>query len=76
MAKVYEFPVKKHLTKEQEVRLYEVAEDYIKVLNDILGDLSSDEPTEQEMQELTELVAYTYAEGMINAIEKMGEESE
>lgn len=73
MAKVYEFPVKKQLTEEQVVRLHEVAEDYIKVLNDILEDLGDEVRTEKDAEELTELVAYTYAEGMINAIGKMGE---
>ena len=75
MAKVYEFPVKKQLTEEQVERLYEVAEDYITVLNDILGTLNDEELTNNGMDELAELVANTYAEGMINAIEKMGEES-
>lgn len=73
MAKVYEFPVKKQLTEEQVVRLYEVAEDYITVLNDILGTLNEEELTSNGMDELAELVANTYAEGMINAIEKMEE---
>jgi len=75
MCKVYEFPVKKQLTEEQVTRLYEVAEDYIEVLNDILGTLSNDELNYEDMNELTELVACTYAEGMIKAIEKMEEES-
>lgn len=75
MAKVYEFPVKKQLTEEQVVRLYEVAEEYIAVLNDILGTLNEEELTSNGMDELAELVANTYAEGMINAIEKTTEES-
>lgn len=73
MAKVYEFPVKKQLTEEQVERLYEVAEDYITVLNDILGTLNDEELTDNGMDELAELVANTYAEGMINAIGKLEE---
>lgn len=73
MCKVYEFPVKKQLTEEQVTRLYEVAEDYIKVLNDILGTLNEEELTSSGMDEMAELVANTYAEGMINAISKIEE---
>lgn len=73
MCKVYEFPVKKQLTEEQIARLYEVAEDYIVVLNDILGTLSGEELANGDMEEMAELVAYTYAEGMVKAIEKIEE---
>ena len=75
MCKVYEFPMKKQLTEEQIERLYEVAEDYIVVLNDILGTLNSEELTNGGMDELAELVAYTYAEGMAKAIAKIEDES-
>lgn len=73
MAKVYEFPTKKvlKLPEEIEKRLYKAAKDYVEVLHDILPSLDNDVMSQPEYSDLIELVATTYAEGIIVAINEL-----
>lgn len=73
MAKVYEFPTKKvlKLPDEIEKRLYQAAKDYVGVLHDILPSLDNDVMSQPEYSELVELVATTYAEGIIVAVNEL-----
>ena len=73
MAKVYEFPTKKvqKLPDEIEKRLYQAAKDYVEVLHDILPSLDNDVMSQPEYSDLVELVATTYAEGIIVAVNEL-----
>ena len=73
MAKVYEFPTKKvqKLPEEIEKRLYQVAKDYVEVLQDALPSLDNDVLAEPEYSELVDLVSITYAEGIIKAVSEL-----
>lgn len=73
MAKVYEFPTKKvlKLPEEIEKRLYQAAKDYVEVLHDILPSLDNDVMSQPEYSDLVELVATTYAEGIIVAVSEL-----
>ena len=73
MAKVYEFPTKmvQKLPEEIEKRLYKAAKDYVEVLHDILPSLDNDEMSKPEYSELVDLVANTYAEGIIIAVSEL-----
>ena len=73
MAKVYEFPTREvyKLPEEIKKRLYQVAKDYVKVLDDILPSLSSEDMSSPEYSEMVELVATTYAEGIIVAVSEL-----
>lgn len=73
MAKVYAFPVKKQLPYEVEDCLYEIAKAYVKTLNYAFTELSSDEPTNEELSEIQELVVLGYAKGLSRAIDEMEE---
>ena len=73
MAKVYEFPTKKvlKLPEEIEKRLYKAAKDYVEVLHDILPSLDNEVMSQPEYSDLVELVATTYAEGVITAVNEL-----
>ena len=73
MAKVYEFPTKVIYELPDAVvkRLHQVAKDYVEVLHEILPSLDSDDLTKPEYSELVELVANTYAEGVIIAVNEL-----
>ena len=73
MAKVYDFPTKEvyNLPEEIKQRLYQVAKDYVKVLHDILPSLNSEDMSGPEYEDLVELVAATYAEGIIIAANEL-----
>ena len=73
MVKVYEFPTKKvyKLPEEIEKRLYKAAKDYVEVLHDILPSLDNEVMSQPEYSELVELVATTYAEGIIVAVNEL-----
>lgn len=71
MAKVYKFPVKKKLTEEMEECLYAIGEAYIKTLNYALCELAGDDPTQEELDEIRNLVELSYAKGLYRAIDEM-----
>ena len=71
MAKILEFPTKKHLSKEVEDCIHKTAEAYVKTLNYALTTMSSDHPSQEELQEIHELVMVAYAEGVQKAIAKI-----
>lgn len=75
MAKVYAFPVKKKLPKSIEERLHEVAKEYIEVLSAaymLLGEHGTDQ---MSYEELVNLVADAYAEGLVKAAVNQMDES-
>ena len=73
MAKVYEFPVKKvqKLPEEIEKRLHQAAKAYVEALQLALPSLDNDVLAQPEYSELVELVANTYAEGIIIAVSEI-----
>ena len=74
MAKVLQFPVKKHLSPEIEDCLYEIGKAYLEILNYALTKLSIDDPDQRELDEIRDLVVYAYAEGLERALEDMEKE--
>lgn len=70
MAIVYEFP-KKKLPAVVEERLHKCAEDYIEVLEFTMQAMGVSEMSESDYNEVVELVANAYAEGIIKAANKM-----
>mgnify|MGYP003289393755 CR=1 FL=1 len=71
MAKILEFPIKKQLSEKVEELIHETAEAYIRTLNYALTVMSSDHPSQEELQEIHELVMVAYAEGIDKAIKKI-----
>ena len=74
MCKIVEFPQKKELPKEMRDKVYGAARDYICVLYEALEHFVVDEYDYQTLDEVNELVAMTYAEGLNNAIDELEEE--
>lgn len=72
MCKVLMFPTKK-LPRFAEERLKEIAKEYIEVLNATAQILDIENKSQAEYEELVELVATTYAEGLIEAIDELEE---
>lgn len=70
MAKVYEFPMRK-LPDVVEERLHKCAADYIQVLEFAMQSMGVSEMSESDYNEVVELVANAYAEGIIKAASKM-----
>lgn len=75
MGEVVMFPVKKKLPKGIEEHLYEIAKDYVETLQSTLMLLSNDEYTQEDFEEIHELVAYTYTKGIDEAIDNLGKDS-
>ena len=69
------FPVRKKLPKCIAEHLYEIAKDYIETLQAALILLSNDKCTKEDLDEIHELVAYTYAKAIEEAIDNLGEDS-
>lgn len=71
MAKVIAFPAKNKLPGGIEKRLHEIAKEYIEVIQaySLLVDITDDDA----YQEAVDLIAEAYAEGIIKAVEEMGE---
>lgn len=72
MCKVLMFPTKK-LPKFAEERLKEIAKDYVEVLCAPSQVLDIKNKSNAEYEELVELVATTYAEGLIEAFDELEE---
>ena len=72
MSKVYAFPMKKKLTVNMEKELHKVAKNYVEALYAIvmLFDLEEDKPT---YDEVLELVAAAFTDGIYKAIEELDE---
>lgn len=70
MAKVVMFPRKKKLPKGVDEELRKIAKDYVGVLHAavMLMNLEEDKPTQEEMMEL---VAIAFADGIAEAIEEL-----
>jgi len=69
MAKVYDFPLKK-LPEEIDVRLDEIAKDYVMALYDVMDDLCDElEPANDEYEEVFMVVLMTLVEKLDKAIE-------
>lgn len=74
MAKVYTFPVKKELESEVVNCLHEIADAYVRTLNYALTTMSSDNVTNEELNDIREMVEAAYINGLCKAICKMEEE--
>lgn len=74
MCKIVEFPQKKELPKELKEKVYGAAKDYIDVLYEALEHFVVDEYDYQTMDEVNQMVAMVYAEGLEVAIEELEEE--
>ena len=74
MCKIVEFPQKKELPKEMRDKVYGAARDYVGVLYEALEHFVVDEYDYRTFDEVNELVAMTYAEGLNYAIEDLEEE--
>ena len=72
MAKVYAFPTKRKLPAGMEKELKKVAKNYVETLyaTVILFDLESDKPS---YEEIMELVAEVFSEGIYEAIDDLDE---
>lgn len=73
MATVYEFPVKVKLSKEIEERVYGIAWDYMDALYNALDDFYDENKTDEEMNEVAELIQETFAKGIYDAIDQYEE---
>lgn len=71
MGKVLAFPVKKELPQSLEGRFYMLGREYAETLYLALTALSDDEPTQEDLAEINELVILAYAKGLNDAIEDM-----
>lgn len=71
MAKVIAFPQQNKLPKGVETRIHEIAKEYIEVLHAyaILVDLED----QNVYQEAMELVGAAFAEGILKAVDELGE---
>ena len=74
MCKIVEFPQKKELPKELKEKVYGAAKDYIDVLYEALEHFVVDEYDYQTMDEVNQMVAMIYAEGLEVAIDELEEE--
>ena len=74
MCKIVEFPQKKELPKALKEKVYGAAKDYIDVLYEALEHFVVDEYDYQTMDEVNQMVAMVYAEGLEVAIDELEEE--
>lgn len=73
MAIVLEFPKKKELPRKLEKRLHKVAKEYISVIYDALETLGGNEATQQDFDEIHELIVVTYAKELGDVIDALEE---
>lgn len=73
MCKIVEFPQKKELPKELKLKVYGAAKEYIDVLYEALEHFVVDEYDYQTMDEVNQMVAMVYAEGLDVAIDEIEE---
>ena len=74
MAKVYVFPKKKELPEHIKEEVFEIGRCYVKTLHEALTVTSSDNPTQEELGEITLLVQTAFAQGIGAAIAEFEEE--
>ena len=72
MAKVYAFPIKKRLPSGMKEELRRIAKDYVAVLFAIVELLQLDDETLTD-EEIMELVAEVFSEGIYEAIDELVE---
>ena len=70
MCKVYEFPMKKQLSKEVEERIYGLGRDYATALFEIVESVYDDIDTEADYDELMELTVAAYTQGVIDVVDE------
>lgn len=74
MAKVYMFPEKTKLPKNMEERLREIAKEYVETLFAILTVLGIEDETDPKFDEVTELMATVYTDGLFDATKALIED--
>ena len=75
MAKVVLFPENTKLPNEVEGRIYEIAKEYIEVLNSTKILLGIEDVNDPTFEEVCDLVGQVFAKGLACAIEKSEEDS-
>lgn len=70
MCKVYEFPKQLELPKNEKEMLLLLGEAYVTALYSALLQLTGDDPTRENMEEVSRLVSQTFSDGMNLAITK------
>lgn len=73
MAKVYTFPIKKELPDEMKDTLGMLAKTYVNLLNAAFKELSSEMPSDQELNEIKDMVIIEYACALEKAIDELEE---
>ena len=74
MAKVIMFPQKKRIPKGMEEAIHKAAKNYVEVLQATMVLMTIDDPDLESYDEIYEMVIETYAEGLIKAIDEIGEQ--
>ena len=74
MAKIVMFPEHTKLPKEVETRLYEIAKEYIEVLNSTKVLFGIEDVNDPTFEELCNLAGQIFAQGLSDAIEKSEED--
>lgn len=71
MGEVLMFPQKKRLPKGIEDEVHRIAKEYVEVLYAALTLLRGDEPNFDDFDEVNEMVALAYTEGLEKAIDEL-----
>lgn len=73
MAKLYGFPKQKpkKLPAEVEQCLYAIADGYVKTMHYAMEQMCGDNPTEEEMGAVLDLIVEAYGKGLYEAVEKL-----
>lgn len=73
MAKVYTFPIKKELPDEMKDTLGMLAKTYVKLLNTAFKELTSEMPSDQELDEIKDMIIIEYACALEKAMNDLEE---
>lgn len=73
MAKLYGFPKPKpvKLPKEVEECLYAIADGYVKTMHYAVEQLCGEDPTDEEMGAVLDLIVQAYANGLHKAVDNL-----
>ena len=73
MAQVLQFPIKKELPEEVKERLYGIAAEYVKSMDDVINEVCGDSENNEEYSEMIDLMFGVVVEGLLEAVGKLGE---